>query len=176
MVASHGRINEYESENIFCDSTFVPTNPAAHAVEARCIGNCEALAVGYKLADCHMDWLALACSRDDAMGLDECREGNLLYLFFPVPPIAGKVVLSLWQAGHVFSSRDSICVAIHYGPVNPAPVHWKPRNGLESRLVRSNGLDVYEYFVWWSAIWACSEASEASRVLDVSHPAFADGH
>ena len=102
MAVSHGRISEHESENIFCNSKFVPTNPANHSDEAHCVGNCTALAADCELANGCVGCPALACSFFYALGLDERREGNLSYLLFPVSSITRKIVFSFWKANDIF--------------------------------------------------------------------------
>ena len=111
-----------------------------------------------------------------ALGLDRGRQGYLLLLFFPVPPASRTLVFLVRTEEHVFAQCDPGCLGENYQPTNLAPVHRRSGNGMESRLVRPHGVDVYEHILLWAALVAISQADQAPGVVGINFVPDPDGH
>ena len=82
-------------------------------------------------------------------------------------PTTPTFLFLVWGKVDVRSARDSRCLESDSIPDDPSKVHREPANGLESCLVRSDDLNVYQYPVRLLGMVSAEEENQTFSNLGV---------
>lgn len=110
-----------------------------------------------------------------ALGLGRTGASDIHDLFVPLPPAPRAILLPIWAKGHVLDGGNSQSPLERDRPAPAAGLYRHARSGLEDRVVRPDGFDVYQHPVLCLGLVAAAQANPPAAFMGPDPPARPDG-